>query len=125
MPPPFNTQSNTEDAHGVNETSNKVTIYFRVPYYGDKGCSLIKFCICKINSNSKKERPVTFRILYDVTKIGFFCSTIDKTPTLNQSFFVYEFICPWWSANYVGKTERILFQRDIEHAWGDKDSEWC
>ena len=93
MPPPFNIQSITEHSHGANETSNKVTIYFRVPYYGDKGCSLIKSCICKIDLNCKKARSITFRVLYDVTKIDFFCSTIDKTPTLNQSFVVYEFVC--------------------------------
>ena len=31
MTPPFNTQSTTEHSHGVNETNDKVTIYFRVP----------------------------------------------------------------------------------------------
>ena len=37
--------------------------------------------------------------------------------TLNQSFVLYEFVCPGCSANYVGKTERTLFERNVEHAW--------
>ena len=37
-------------------------------------------------------------------------------PTLNDSFVVYEFACPGCSANYVGKTERTLFERNVEHA---------
>ena len=79
----------------------------------------------KSNQIAKKNSQLTsefFRVLYDVTKIDFFCSTKDKTPTLNQSFVVYEFVCPGCSANYVGKTERTLFKRNVEHAWNDKDS---
>ena len=57
-----------------------------------------------------------------MTSLNLFCNTKDKTPTLNQSFVVYEFVCPGCSANYVGKTERTLFERNVEHAWNDKDS---
>ena len=42
-------------------------------------------------------------------------------PTLNDSFVVYEFACPGCSANYVGKTERTLFERNVEHAQNNKD----
>ena len=35
---------------------------------------------------------------------------------------MYELACPGCSANYVGKTERTLFERNVEHAWNDKDS---
>ena len=99
------------------ETSNEFTIYH-------KGCSLITSCIPKIKSNRKKEHSITFRVsvLHDVPKIDFFCSTKDKTSTLNQSFAVYEFVCPGCSANYVGKTERTLFERNVEHACSGKDS---
>lgn len=54
--------------------------------------------------------------------MDFFCSTKDKTLTLNQSFFVYEFFCSECSINFVGKIERTLFKRNGEHAWSDKDS---
>ena len=57
-----------------------------------------------------------------MTSLNFFCNTKVKMPTLNQSFVVYEFVCPGCSANYVEKTERTLFERNVEHAWNDKDS---
>ena len=44
----LNTPSITADYNDANKTNNGVTIYFRVPCYGNKGCSLIKSCICKI-----------------------------------------------------------------------------
>ena len=31
-------------------------------------------------------------------------------------------LCPGCSANYVGKTERTLFERNVEHASSGKDS---
>ena len=91
-------------------------------YYGDKGFSLFKSCIHKIKSSCKKDHPILFRLLYDVTKLEFFCSTKDRTPKLNESFVAYEFICPGCNDNYVGKTERTLHERCVEHACNDKDS---
>ena len=74
-----------------------------ITYYGNKGCSLIKSCIHKIKSHNTKDKSN---------------NTKDKTPILNQSFAVYEFVCPGCSANYVGKTERTLFEGNIGHAIG-------
>ena len=91
-------------------------------YYGDKAFSLFKRCIHKIKSSCKKDHPILFRLLHDVTKLEFFCSTKDRTPKLNESFVAYEFICPGCNDNYVGKTERTLHERCVEHAWNDKDS---
>ena len=110
------TLSITADSHNVNEKSNGVLICSHVPYYSEKDCSLIKSYICKIKSNCKKEQPMNFIVLYDVTKIDFFLSTKDKMPTLNQSFAVYKFVCPGCSAYYIGKTEKTLFERNVEHA---------
>ena len=76
----------------------------------------MKSCLRKIKSNCKKDHPINFRLLYDVTKMEFFCNTKDKTPMLNQSFVVYEFKCPGCDANYIGKTERTLFERSEEHS---------
>ena len=51
----LNTSSNNEGPNINNkEKSNEITIYFRFPYYGDKGFSLFKSCICKIKSNAEK-----------------------------------------------------------------------
>ena len=35
---------------------------------------------------------------------------------------VYRFNCPGCAASYIGKTERTLHERSIEHAWTDKNS---
>ena len=47
---------------------------------------------------------------------------IDRTPIINQSFVVYKFMCLSCGANYVGKTERTLHERCVEHAWSDQNS---
>ena len=117
------TSANKENIKtNLDEKSKEIVIYFRFPFYGDKGFALMKSCLRKIRSNCKKDHPINFRLLYDVTKMEFFCNTKDKTPMLNQSFVVYEFKCPGCDANYIGKTERTLFERSEEHAWKDKNS---
>ena len=35
---------------------------------------------------------------------------------------MYEFAFPGSSASYFGKTERNIFERNVEHVWSDKDS---
>ena len=37
-------------------------------------------------------------------------------------FFCCQFNCPGCCASYVGKTERTLLERCIEHSWSDKSS---
>ena len=96
-----------------------VVIYFRFPYNGDKGLQLLKSCIRKIKVNCKKDHPVVFKTLNGVCKMELFCNTKDKTPIINQSFVVYEFTCTGCGANYMGKTERTLYERSVEHAWSD------
>ena len=119
----LNTPSNNEGPNiNITAKSNEITIYFRFPYYGDKGFSLFKPCVRKIKSNCKRDHPIVFRLLYDVTKLEFFCNIKDRTTKLNESFVVYEFICPACNANYVGNTERTLHERCAKPAWDDKDS---
>ena len=50
------------------------------------------------------------------------CNNKDETPLFNKSFVVYHFKCPGCCASYVGKTERTLHERCIEHGWKDKNS---
>ena len=111
----LSTPSVTEDYHGTIATINDAIIYLCVPFYSDKGCSLIKYFICKTRSNYKKERSITFGVLYDATQVDFFCSIKVKTLTSSkQSFLVYKFVGPGCSANYVGKTEKTLCKRNVE-----------
>ena len=55
-------------------------------------------------------------------KLEFFCNNKDRTPFFNNSYVVYHFNYPGCCASYVGKTQRTLHERCIEHAWSDKDS---
>ena len=99
-----------------------VMIYFRFRYYGDKGFQLLKSCIRKVKANFENDQPVVFNILYEVCKMEFFCNTKDRTPIINHSFVAYEFPCIGCGASYVGKTERTLYERCVEHAWTDQNS---
>ena len=38
---------------------------------------------------------------------------------------MYKVNCPACGANYIGKTERTLFERTEEHAWSSKESALC
>ena len=35
---------------------------------------------------------------------------------------MHEFVCPGYSTNYDGKSERTLFEGNVEHAWSEKGS---
>ena len=111
-------QDKSEDILTAKQKEPIVT-YFRFPYYGDKSLQLLKSCISEIKVNCKIDQPVVLKILYDVCKMEFFCNTKDRTPIINQSFVVHEFIYPGCGANHVGKTERTLYERCVEHAWSD------
>ena len=41
---------------------------------------------------------------------------------MSNSFVVYVVSCPSCGANYIGKTERTLYERTVEHAWTDNNS---
>ena len=72
-----------------------------------------------------RAKVVHFKVLYDTTKMEYFCNVKGPVPLLNQSNIVYEFCCPGCSAKYIGKTERTLHERSMEHAWYDKNSAIC
>ena len=73
------------------------------------------------NTEKGSETTIYFRFPYH-DKSSFVTPKIEKTPKLNESFVVYEFISPGYNANYVGKTETTLHERCAEDAWDDKDS---
>ena len=112
-------QANDSDP---NTDTDVTTIYFRMPYFGDKGVSLIKACINKIRANCIENRKIVFKILYDVAKTEVFCNNRDKSSFLCQSNVVYKFVCPGCNSSYIGKTERTLSERTTEHAWSSNDS---
>ena len=114
----------TTSDDGSNQSNQKpvVTIWFRLPYCGDKIVQLANSCVKKIKRYCKKDINIQFKFLYDITKLEVFCNNKDKTPFFNNSYVVYNFNCPECCASYVGKTQQTLHERCIEHAWSDKDS---
>ena len=96
-------------------------IYLNLPYLGLKGEQLVKSCLRKLRKCMKQGIDVHFRVLYNTNKISCYTNTKDKTPLLCRSFIVYEFHCPGCKANYIGETERTLFERTLEHGWSNKD----
>ena len=113
---------NTRNKSTNNSKSPEVlTIYVRIPYYRDKVLWLLKSCLRKIRSNCVKTGSIRFKTQYNINKIEFYCNTKDKTAVLNNSFIVYDFPCPGCDANYIGKTERTLYERTVEHAWTDNN----
>ena len=119
---PLEAHENKSETNLTAKQKESVVIYFHFPYYGEKGLQLLKFCIRNSKVNCKKDQPVVFKILHDVCKMEFFCNTKDRTPIINQSFVVYEFTCPGCGANYVGKTERTLYERYVADVWNDQNS---
>lgn len=90
-----------------------------MPQYSDKRLSFLKSCLRKIQSNCVKARSVRFETPYDVNKIDFYCNTEDQQTALCNSFVVYYFSCADCDANYIDKTERMLNETTVEHAWAD------
>ena len=44
-----------------------------------------------------------------------------ENPDRKKSF-VQDIFCPGCNSNYVGKSDRTLRERRVNHAWNDKDS---
>ena len=106
---------NTTDESANNAKSPEVlTIYVRVPYYNDKGLSLLKSCLCKIRSDCLRTHSVRCKTQYDVNNIEFYCNTKDKAAVLSNSCVIYDFSCPGGSANYSGEAGRILYEKTVE-----------
>ena len=112
---------NTAYESSNNTESPGVLTILRL-YYSDKGLSLLKSCLCKIRSNCVKTHSIRLKTRYDVNKIEFYSNNEDKTAVLSNSFVVYDVSCPSCGANYIGKTERTLYERTVEHAWTDNNS---
>ena len=100
-----------------DKDENASFIYVNLPYLGTKQEQLVKSCLHKFRKCFKKEKMVHFKVLYNTNKISYYTNTKDRTPLLIRSSVVYEFKCPGCKANYIGKTNRISFERTLEHGW--------
>ena len=103
------------DMPDIND-DNVITLWLRIPYAGKEGDDLISALKRKLKSCVQKGCIVKFKLLYSTTKLSYFTNMKDRTETLYKSNVVYKFTCPGCKACYIGKTERNLYQRCIEHA---------
>ena len=113
---------NTPQTIHPEQSVEYTKIWFNLPYMGKKGEGIVKRCINKLKRCMVAENNIRFAVIYQSTKLSFFTNMKDKLPLMDNSFVVYEFTCPYCRCNYVGKTERTLLDRVIEHAYKDKDS---
>ena len=86
----------------------------RIPYLGKRGETLVKKCIKKIRRNLTQS--VNFMVIYENKKIAYFLPNKDKIPKLSKSKIIYQITCPGCSNSYIGKTERCLKSRLLEHS---------
>ena len=113
----------------TNETEaaaddNTFTVWLKIPYLGECGLNLVKGLERKLRRSLKKDKKLEFKTSFSSTKVSFFTSNKDKTPMMSKSNVVYRFQCPGCSAEYIGKTDRNLHERCLEHSYR-KDSAIC
>ena len=83
------------------DDSNFIKLWIRLPYCGPKGEKLAKDLIRKLR---KFLRPnVKIHLLYNTTKVSFYCSNKDKIPDNLKSNVIYKITCPGCGENYVEK----------------------
>ena len=85
------------------------------------GLTLPKSCFLKIQSNGFKTCFIRIKTQYNVNNIKFYCNTKVKTTALHN-LFVYDFSWPGCGANYIGKTEKTLYEKAVEHVWAANNS---
>ena len=95
------------------EVDDVIKIFVRVPFAGEKGEQLVNKCINKLRHFTKNN--VVFVRLFNTKKVSTFCPTKDKIPTLQKANVIYKIKCPGRGEEYVGKTDRCLQLRLVEH----------
>ena len=100
----------------------EIVLWFNVPYIGSTGENLIKAFRKKITRLLKTKKKIKIKTFFKTSQLKNFASTKDKVPIMSKSDVVYEICCPGCGANYIGKTERTIRERLIEHAWYDLES---
>lgn len=88
----------------------------KIPYLGDQSQQLVRTLQRKLKRSTRKNTQFVLKVSYSTTKVSYFTNNKDRTPKLSKSGVVYQFRCPGCSADYIGKTDRNLHERCIEHA---------
>ena len=110
--------------HSKNETVNILAgtnIYIKTKYHGSHYQQLIHSLERKLRRCIEVNEKIYLKVTYTTNKLSFYTNMKDKIPNEMKSNVVYRFTCPGCSADYIGKTDRNLYERCVEHATG-KDS---
>ena len=103
---------NTTDKSTDNVESPEVCFNIAIKDFRYSSLFYVKFDLIA----SKLVPLIRFKAQHDVDEIEFYYNTKDKTAVLLKSFIVYDFSFPGCGANYIGKIERTLYERTVEHA---------
>ena len=90
-----------------DHSPNLKNIWIPLPYIGKHGTRLTNSFIRKITPLLKSQCKII--INWQTTDAGSFVSLKDPRPKQYKSSIVYEFKCPGCNANYIGKTDRCLY----------------
>ncbi|XP_066932169.1 uncharacterized protein [Clytia hemisphaerica] len=112
-----NTVSKEPDTDRETET----TIWIKTTYHGTQCEQLLDRLEKKLKRSVQPDKKIKFKVIYSTNKLSFFTNMKDKTPSLLKSSVVYHFTCPGCSADYIGKTDRNLHERCVEHATSNKN----
>ena len=94
----------------------------KTAYYGVECDRLFRNLEKKLQRSVENRKKFKFKMIYSTNKVSFFTNMKDRTPFLMKSAVVYKFVCPGCSAEYIGKTDRNLYERCLDHATYSKNS---
>ena len=101
---------------------NEKSVFIDLPYIGTTGERLVKQFKKKMKRLLNPDENINIKTYFKTTHLSVFTSAKDKIPKLSKSHVVYEIKCPGCGDQYIGKTDRTLFERTQEHAWIDRES---
>ena len=105
-----------KDKPTEKDDNKVVTIWVKLCYHGNKSQQLIRNLERKVRRFTTKDVKLIFKTTYTTTKLCFYTNTKDRTPKQFKSNVVYHFRCPGCSDDYIGKTDRNIYERCYEHA---------
>ena len=115
-------KSSNNNTTEKEDDPEEITLWLKVPFIGATGENLVKSFKKKMIKLLDKKKKIRIKTFFKTSQLRDFASSKDKVPKLSKSNVVYEVCCPGCGANYIGKTDRTIRERTIEHAWSDKES---
>ena len=88
-------------------------IWIKLPYLGNMANNIKERCFRKIKRCLKED--VRFVTCYNTKKSAMFCSSKDILPTNQKANVIYCLSCPGCQQDYIGKTDRNIETRLLEH----------